>query len=213
MLLFLRTKVIYKDKKPNMKGSLLISANHKGYLDPLIVHTAFKSRRLHCLATKDLFKNKFWKTFFTLMNCIETDKANFNLSSFHTIIERLERGCAVVVFPEGQINSDDQKDVLPFKAGISLMAYKGNAPIIPAYIIPREKWYQRQRVIIGEAIDIRTIVGENPSLSEITGACSVLREKELELHEYYETHYNKKPVKNNISEGIENEQRNIQKVH
>ena len=203
-LLFVRPKIIYaQGKKPRLLGALLISSNHIGFLDPIIVHTAVLSRRLHSLATKDLYKNKLAEFFFDRVHCIKTDKDNFSLSAFHTIIDRLNNGCAVVVFPEGEINRAKDRGVLTFKAGITLMAHKSGAPILPMYIVKREKWYHRQYVVIGQPIDIRSLLGEVPSMESITNASETLRENELSLYQYYETHIRKshsKPTAENYKE-------------
>lgn len=188
MALWMRPKRIYMGEKPNLKGPILISSNHRGFIDPAILLSVFPSRRLHCIASKDLYKNKLLTTFFNHTHCIKIDKTNFSLTSFHTVIERLDNGCAVVIFPEGQLNTaEEEKGILPFKAGISLMAYKGGAPILPVYIVKREKWYHRQVVVIGDMLDIHEILGEHPSLEQINNISNILREKEVELLNYYES--------------------------
>ena len=186
--LWMRTKKYYIGEKPDLHGSLLISSNHRGFIDPAIILSTFPTRRLHCIASKDLYKNKLLSTFFDHTNCIKIDKTNFTLASFHTVIERLNDGCAVVIFPEGQLNHDEEeKGMLPFKAGVSLMAYKGGAPILPIYLVKREKWYHRQIVIIGEKIDVKEMFGARLSMEQMNGVSSLLREKEQELFNYYET--------------------------
>lgn len=185
--LWMRPKRIYIGKKPDLRGSLLISSNHRGFVDPTILLSAFPSRRLHCIASKDLYKNKLLSTFFDLTHCIKIDKTNFTLSSFHTVIERLNDGCAVVIFPEGQLNHEEgEKGMLPFKAGVSLMAYKGAAPILPVYLVKREKWYHRQIIVIGEKINVKELFGDKPSMEQMNNVSNLLREKEQELFNYYE---------------------------
>ena len=205
LILFLRTKLIYKGEKPKRKSNFLVCSNHVGYLDPIIVLTVFKTRRPCFLAADNMFKNKFSAAFFNIFNCIKTDRANFSLSAFHTVIERLNEGQTVVVFPEGQINKTEKGGVLPFKTGILLMAHKGNSPILPIYIIKREKWYQRQKVVIGEQVDISSVIGDNPSINRITSISELLEQKEIELRDYYENFYSKK--KQSKQEDIANEQR------
>ena len=189
VLLMLRTKIIYTGKKPTNRGGVLVSANHVGMLDPIIVLTVFKFRRPHFLATDNLYRTKLSAAFFDSMHCIRTDRQNFSISAFRTITDRLASGIAVVIFPEGQINKTEKNGVLPFKDGISFMAYKGKSPILPIYIIKREKWYQRQKVIVGESIDMTSTLGDQPSMEQINGISLLLQEKELELRDYYQTHF------------------------
>ncbi len=187
-------------KKPKIRGAALVCANHVGFFDPIIILTIFKTRRPHVLATDDLYKTKVLAKFFDLMHCIRTDKENFSLSSLHEVIERLNDGTIIGIFPEGQINTTEKNGVLPFKSGISLMAYKGNAPILPMYIVKKKKWYERQRIVMGELIDIHEIVGERPSLTQINQVSEFLHEKELELRDYYEANFDKDKSKNKEKE-------------
>ncbi len=187
VLLWLRPKIYrpYKTKIP--KGALLISANHKSLTDPVTVHVAFPWRRLHCLATKDLYNTKLKATFFNKMHCIMVDKENFSLSSFHDTVSALEEGGAVVIFPEGQLNRAKDDSILAFKSGAALMAHKAGAPILPLYIAKREKWYQRQRIVIGEPVFVREETGALPTMEQLNTATELLRQKELALREYFES--------------------------
>lgn len=66
------------------------------------------------------------------------------------------------------------------------MAHKSAAPVVPMYIVRREKWYRPQEILIGNPVDIRSMVGVIPSMEDITRASEYLREKEVELKTYYE---------------------------
>ncbi len=216
VLLWLRPKVYrpYGTRIP--KGGTLVSANHRSLLDPVIVHTVFPWRRLNCLATKELFNTKLKNAFFNQMHCIIVDKDNFNLSAFHQVISRLEDGKVVVIFPEGGLNRDKEETIHTFKSGAVLMAHKAKASILPIYIVKREKWYQRQRVVIGEIFDVREEIGNMPTLEQLNRASETLRKRELELREYYETlPIHKKTGQNNVTEQstqIERNQESEQKV-
>ena len=200
VLLWMRPKVIYPYGKKRIKGAALVSSNHRSLLDPIIVHCAIKSRRLNCLATKELYNTKLKARFFNLMHCIMVDKENFSLSSFHDVVDRLRDGKVVVIFPEGQINSGEKSDVLTFKSGAVLMAHKSGAPILPIYIVKKEKWYQRQIILIGEPFDVCSRLGGVPALADLSGVSAELREKELELHEYYEKYVNKSKKKHHTND-------------
>ena len=187
MYIWMRPKVYnpYKVKTP--RGGVIMFANHRSMLDPVTVHMAFPFRRKSCLATKDLFDTKAKDKFFHLMNCIKVDKQNFTLSAFHDVVTRLSDGKMVVIFPEGALNLDKEDTVHAFKSGAVLMAHKANAAIVPVYIVKREKWYQRQRIVVGKPIHIREMVGKIPTLAQIDAASESLRQMELELRAYFES--------------------------
>ena len=193
-ILYIRTKVIpFGNTKPSkIKGGVLISANHVSFIDPVIIHCVFSNRKLHCLATKELFSSKLKNFFFTQMHCIKVDKDNFSMNSFHEVRDLLKADKAVVIFPEGQVNHE-VGEVLAFKSGAILMAHQSNKPILPVYIVKREKWYHRQKVIVGDPVDIRSICGMMPTMDQLKKANDILREKEIELMEFYlkgENHVN-----------------------
>ena len=183
--IWLRPKTIYAGKRPKIKGGFLIAANHIGLTDPVLVHFAFWRRRLHCIATKDLFDTKTKNAFFNKMHCIMVDKENFNMSTFHTVCERLQAEKAVVVFPEGGLNHN-VNELMSFKSGAILMAYKAQKPIVPMYIAPTRKWWNRHVMVVGEPMDINPEGKLLPSMEEVKQINSKLQAKEMELKTLYE---------------------------
>ena len=185
ILAYLRTKVIcVGDTKPSkLKGGMMISSNHISFADPMILLTVFWNRRLYSLATQDLFSTKLKRFFFTRMHCIEVNKENFTMHSFHAVRDALKADKAVVIFPEGQVNQTNE--MLTFKSGAILMAHQSDKPILPVYIVKNDKWYHRQKVLVGDPINIREICGSIPSISDLKKASDLLQKKEIELMEYY----------------------------
>lgn len=187
-LLWIRPKVIRRDGKcPH--GGVMISSNHPTFLDPIILLTAIRERRLHSLATTDLFSTKLKTFMFTKMHCIPVDKNNFSMTTFHEVVGRLKDGKAVVVFPEGQVNRGGGQEIRAFKSGTILMAHRAGVPIFPVYIVRREKWYRPQYVVTGKPFDVRSAVGPIPTMEQVEKVCEILREQELELKRYFEETY------------------------
>ncbi len=188
VLLWLRPRVYYPGGNRIPKGGVLISSNHRSFLDPIILLAALPSRRLHSLCTKDLYKNAFMRFFLPRMHCILVDKDNFTATAFHDATDRLSAGHAVLVFPEGEVNKNGLQDnsLLAFKSGAVLMAYKSRTPILPIYIAKREKWYHRQRVVVGEQIDVAAHLGAFPSIDAMNRVTELLFEKEAELRAFAE---------------------------
>ena len=201
-LLLMRARTIYINgkKKNPLKGGVLITANHTGFLDPPQIFVSFWKRRIYSLATKDLYKNKFWRTFFKAMCCIETDKENFSMQSFHKAVNFLKADKAVLIFPEGGVNTTEDT-VKAYKSGAVLIAHRANKPILPVYIVKVDKWYNRRTLVVGEPIDVKALCGPIPTASAIDNVSEIIRQKELELVEFYQNNYLNK------SKGKENEQK------
>ena len=191
-LLYLRPKVIFAGEKKfkDYKGGMLLSCNHRGFTDPVMAHCIFWNRRLHCLATKDLYKKKSAAWFFDHTHCIQVDKQNFSMDSFHKVTECLKKDKIVLIFPEGQVNYT--QEVLAFKSGATLMAFRANKPIVPVYFPEYGKWYNRRVALVGDPIDVRAICNGVPSMDKLGEVSDYIRQKELELKELYETTYKKK---------------------
>lgn len=164
-----------------------MSSNHHTMIDPIIIQTAFPFRRLNSIATKDLFDTPLKAFFFRQVHCIEIDKENFSLASFHDVVERLDDRRLVLIFPEGGVHTKSGNEIQAFKSGVVLMAHKSHAPIIPLYVVRREKWYHRQHIVMGQAIDVREQLGLIPTVDKIAAVSDMLRDKEVELRAYYES--------------------------
>lgn len=185
-LLWLRPKLHYPFGKPDKKGPLLVLANHHTLIDPILVQMAFPFRRLNSIATKDLFDTPAKARFFTWMHCIKIDKDNFSISSFHQIVDRLKEKKLVLIFPEGGVQLQGDSEIQAFKSGVVLMAHRSGAPVIPLYIAKKQKWYHRQHIVMGQAVDVKQLLGNIPTVDAIASVSKVLREKEIELRTYYE---------------------------
>jgi 1-acyl-sn-glycerol-3-phosphate acyltransferase len=192
VLFWLRLRVIVygKQNPKKIKGGVLISSNHVSFTDPVLIHCVFWRRRLHCLATKDLYRNKLLTFFFNHMHCIQVDKENFSMNSLHEVCDDLKRDKAVLIFPEGQVNRSGS-EMLGLKSGVVLMAYRAKKPILPTYIVTPEKPHQRRTVLVGDPIHVHELVGKMPSMEDFERVSAYLREKELELRNHYYEKENK----------------------
>ena len=187
LFIWFRIKKIYVNdaaKKKIRKGGALVISNHILYSDPMVLHSAFWYRRLHFVVMKELFDNKFRAFFFKNSGCIPVDREKPSLKTLREIVQRLEGGNMIAIFPEGHI-SWGTNPMSPFKSGAVLMAYQANVPIIPVYREIRENVWKRQRIVYGEPINLREKFGENMGMDKIEEATKYLFEKEQELKEVY----------------------------
>ncbi len=190
IVLWYRIKKIYVNK--NQKKILnhqpyLIAPNHIGFTDIMIVANTFWNRRLRFVATKDLYTNKFRHFLFNkLCACIKVDKENVSMKTFKEVKDALNRGHCVPVFPEGTI-AKEANSVIEYKSGVVLMALVSKVPILPIYMEKRTKWYKRQRVVIGEFIDLtKYTTSPIPSMEEIKRLTIILHDEECKLKGYLE---------------------------
>ncbi len=190
--LWMRPKKLFlgEGEKPNLKGMLMCS-NHEHLTDPVLFLCAFWNKTLGFLATKDLYNTKAKEFFFSRVHCIPVDKENFSLDSMHEVFDTLKMGRNIVIFPEGKVNTEESGDMLAFKGGIALMAYLSKTMVVPTYIVPVKKWYQRRVLVMGDPMNINQIC-KAPSMDEMNIAGEKIREKVLELKEKYYLHKGEK---------------------
>lgn len=185
-LIWFRPRIRYvgPTAKRKIKGGALLIANHIGLYDPVYMMYAVWYRRHRFICLKELLDMKLgWAL--RLFLCIPIDRENFGMDTFRRIVNHLEAGHLVSMFPEGHLN-DGSGDLAKFKSGMVLMAMKSGKPIIPMYIKKRKHVLQRLTMVIGEAVDITEIYGEKPTFAQIEEITKLLYQREEELKRYSE---------------------------
>ena len=177
-VLFFRPKIVYESEeaKKKIEGGALLIANHFGFFDPIYLQFAIWYRRMHFVCLQQFFDSKAaW--LFRAVHCIPVDRENIGMDSIRQIVTCLKEEKIVAMFPEGHIVSDG-KDLAAFKSGMVLMALKAQKPIIPVYIKPREHWYDRLVLAVGERVEVSQENGPSSGLSLIEETAKMLRTKE-----------------------------------
>jgi 1-acyl-sn-glycerol-3-phosphate acyltransferase len=113
------------------RGPVLIIANHQSFLDPVLVGLA-GPRHLCYLARKTLFKSGFFGALIRSLNAVPIDQEGVSKEGLRTIVQLLEQGEAVVVFPEGTRTPNGE--LQPLKPGIQLLIRRTKAPVVPVGI-------------------------------------------------------------------------------
>jgi 1-acyl-sn-glycerol-3-phosphate acyltransferase len=112
-------------------GPALLLANHESFLDPPMIGIV-TTRPLYYLARKTLFKPGLADWVLRHLNAVPVDQSGVAKEGLRAIIDLLNQGKAVVVFPEGERTW--KGEIQPLKPGIQLVLRKTRAPIIPVGI-------------------------------------------------------------------------------
>src|SRR5687768_3967063 len=84
------------------EGAFIIAANHESPYDvALMIRHAV--RKLDFVTVTEAFRNPLVKWFYTGMNTIPLDRSRPDAPALRKILERLKRGRAVAIFPEGRL--------------------------------------------------------------------------------------------------------------
>ena len=186
-LLWFRPKKIFVSEKAKQKskGGTLYISNHITLFDPMYLMILIPYRRIHFVAMSQLFEGKFRKWMFTsAFQCIEINRENFTLNSFKDIVNRLNAGECIGLFPEGHVN-EEQEGMQAFKSGMVMMALKSKAPIIPVYMPRRKHWWSRLVCVFGEPVNITDFIKDDKiTMADIANASKFLEEQEAKLKDY-----------------------------
>jgi len=148
-IMYFRTIFLGKEHLP-ASGSFIFASNHISNIDPFILGTSI--RKKFCYVAKDsLFKTRLSSFFFAHVGAIPIKRDTSDFKAIREILKRLKNGCPVVLFPEGTRGVGDRKKKT--QAGVGLIAFKSNAPVIPVYIQGSDKalpsgakWFSRHQV-------------------------------------------------------------------
>jgi 1-acyl-sn-glycerol-3-phosphate acyltransferase len=122
-------------------GPALLIANHESYIDPLLVGLA-SPRHLAFLARANLFKGVFDRLFRSV-NTHPVDQEGFAREGLKAMIDLLNQGWPVLIFPEGERAWDGVMQ--PFKPGVHLIIKKTMAPVVPCGIAGAHEALPRRR--------------------------------------------------------------------
>jgi 1-acyl-sn-glycerol-3-phosphate acyltransferase len=112
-------------------GPLIVASNHASYLDPWLIGMAFP-RPIRYLVTHHWFyKSPTWSAVFRAYGT-EPVRADDPLATVEAVCRILSRGEAAGIFPEGRVSRDGS--LQPFRSGLSWMAARSGAPVVPVGI-------------------------------------------------------------------------------
>lgn len=146
-------------------GALIVAPIHLSHLDPPAVACGC-NRMLRFMAKEELFKGAFgW--LISSLGAYRVRRGEGDTESIRFTIAALERGEAVIIFPEG--TRGDGKRIGPLSAGVALIAKKTGAPVLPVGIVgthvalpkgAKKPKRSRIRIVYGKPFTFAEVAGE-----------------------------------------------------
>jgi 1-acyl-sn-glycerol-3-phosphate acyltransferase len=147
-------------------GPFILASNH---LSPFDVPVLMRStpRRLDFVSVVEVFRNPLVAWFYSQMNAFPLDRHRADPKTVRIILDRLERGRPVAMFPEGRIRKYEESVIhgAPFRPGVARVASMANVPIVPAVVLNSiayarpAGWLPLRRtrygVVFGQPINVR----------------------------------------------------------
>ena len=127
---YFRWRVFHPERVP-LSGPVILASNHLSFLDPPLVGTGV-NRSINYMARKSLFRYPGIGALLRSWNAVPIDRDGGSASGLKEILDRLKRGGAIIMFPEGTRSVDGK--LQPARSGVGLAIIKCAAPVVPVRV-------------------------------------------------------------------------------
>ncbi|MDO4487758.1 MAG: DUF6198 family protein [Eubacteriales bacterium] len=178
-----RPIVLYENEnaKKKIKGGAIITSNHQTFIDAArISGIVLPYRRIRYMGLARLFKRKSTRWLFPRLLMIPVDPEKTATATLREVINDINGGWVVGIFPEGHVNRDSV--LSEFKEGTALFAQTTGCPVIPTYILAQKSRWERMICAIGEPVTFEAVTADVPKTEKRRAFMDELfrRTKELE---------------------------------
>jgi len=154
--IFILRAYVTSEGKENIpkKGKLTVYANHKSQTDPILLMPKF-NRGLAFTPKISLYKIPILSNYMNYIGCLPIDRDD-NRRTARTMIQAIknvEKGHAMLIFPEGGIKSRDTESMVDIRGGAYKIGEKSKSDFLPITIkgatkFNNRKWWQIVKVHI-----------------------------------------------------------------
>lgn len=123
-------KVFNAERVP-LDGPVILASNHASYIDPPLVGAGVR-RQINFLARDSIFHVPVLAAILRSWEVVPVDRDGGTGRGLKMILNRLEKGGAIILFPEGTRSRHGELN--PARSGIGLTVIKSNAPVVPARV-------------------------------------------------------------------------------
>jgi glycerol-3-phosphate dehydrogenase (NAD(P)+) len=154
-------------------GGVILAANHRSFLDPFAIGCCV-GHPIYFVAKQELFRNPLIGWFLNCMGAFPVRRGESDEESVATALALLERGEAVVIFPEGtRIRTGSLQRP---KRGVGRLALESGKPVVPIAVTGSERardgWKIKPvkvHIRAGAALTFPRVVDPSPFLAgEVT---------------------------------------------
>ena len=121
----------FNTERVPLSGPVILASNHASFIDPPLVGAPVH-RPLSYLARDTLFDVPGLNWLLRSWNVVPVDREGGGAAGLRKILEALQRGNAIIVFPEGTRSRDGQ--LQHARSGIGLIVLKSEAPVVPVRV-------------------------------------------------------------------------------
>ena len=163
-----RLEVVGADRIP-ATGPAVIAPNHDSVLDGIVLGAAIP-RELRFLAKAELWRSRLLAWMLDGLGAIPIERGRSDYLAAARVLQALEAGQAVVIFPQGAVRGDRA-----WKQGAAHAALVTGAPLVPVRLVGTARalsrgriGFPRLRVIVGEPIEVVRAPEDPTAATELT---------------------------------------------
>ena len=165
--IFFRATVVGVENVPK-KGAAILCSDHSSNYDPITM-AAYINRLPRYMAKKELFQVPVIGWLITQLHAFPVNReAPADMKAFKSAIKVLKSEELLGIFAQGaRVKAGDEKSA---KAGVALIAMRGNAPVIPVAISGSHKPFSKIYISFGEPLTLDEYRGKklnNEGLHEV----------------------------------------------
>jgi len=160
-------RVIGRENIPQ-EGPVILCANHQSMQDPFVL-ASYTKRKISFMTKKESFDNPILRMVLNGVGAFPVARGENDISAVRTALKVLKDGGVLGIFPEGHRYTDGQMHEAA--NGISLIALRSGAKVVPAYIEGNFKSFKRLTVHIGSPVSLEEFGRklDHDTLSAATG--------------------------------------------
>jgi 1-acyl-sn-glycerol-3-phosphate acyltransferase len=125
-----RFRVFNVERVP-LQGPVILVSNHASYIDPPLVGSGVR-RQINYLARDSIFRVPVLASILRSWEVVPVDRDGGTGRGLKAILDRLARGGAIILFPEGTRSRHGELN--PARSGVGLAVIKSTAPVVPARV-------------------------------------------------------------------------------
>ena len=133
---------VFNAERVPLDGPVILASNHASFLDPPLVGAGLR-RGINYLARESLFRWPLMSWILRNWDVVPVDREGGGAAGLRAILERLLRGGAIILFPEGTRTRDGR--LQPARSGIGLTVIKSAAPVVPVRVFGTYEAYGRRQ--------------------------------------------------------------------
>ena len=173
------------NKSVPSKQSRMIIANDVKHAKRIIFYTNYFKYVHGLFDATDYTKGKmFWSK--ALGNCFKDEKGHYGLSQ-----KVSKRGEYAFYLRKAANINNENAGIDPY---VIYYALKHEVALVPAYVSESKHWYERKKIIYGEAINTKELIPDSTSSEQVKNACAFISKKIAQLkhkqalYEKYDTY-------------------------